>query len=164
MLDKQDLQSLKEMVDTSVTASEERMKSYMDNSVTASEERMKSYMDNSVTASEERMKSYMNDSISTAITASEERMKSYMNDSISTAITASEKRTQAKLDAMENRMYAYFEGKIQPQLQLLADGHQNILDTLAPKNRVEALEDEVVFLKSVLKTLAQDVAELKKAQ
>ena len=32
-----------------------------------------------VTASEERMKSYMEDSINTAITASEERMKNHMN-------------------------------------------------------------------------------------
>ena len=79
-------------------------------------------------------------------------------------IDASENRTRDEIRASENRTHAYIEGAIIPQLQLLADGHQNILDTLAPKNRVEALEEEVVFLKSIVKTLAQDMAELKKAQ
>lgn len=68
------------------------------------------------------------------------------------------------IEASENRTHAYIEGAIIPQLQLLADGHQNILDTLAPKNRVEALEDEVVFIKSVMKAMSQEIAELKKAQ
>ena len=129
MLEKQDLQAIKELIDASVTASEERMKDY----VIASEERMKDY----VTASEERMKDH--------VAAAEERMKDHVT-------------------AAENRWMAFYEGSIQPQIQLLAEGHQTLLETLAPKNRVEALEDEVVFMKSVIKALAQDVAELKKAQ
>ena len=88
-------------------------------------------------------------SVNSAITASEERLKAYVD----TSITAS-----------ENRMHAYIEATILPQFQLLAEGHQNLLDTLAPKNRVEALEDEVIFMKSVIKALSQEVAELKKAQ
>ena len=87
------------------------------------------------------------------------------------SVTASEARTQAKLDAMgakidatENRIMAYIESAVMPKFQILADGHQNILDTLAPKSRVEALEEEVIFLKSIVKTLAQDMAEMKKAQ
>jgi len=43
-------------------------------------------------------------------------------------------------------------------------GQANLLATLAPKNRVEALEDEVAFMKPVVKILSQEVAELKKAQ
>lgn len=50
------------------------------------------------------------------------------------------------------------------QLQLLAEGHKTILETLAPKNRVEVLEDEISFMKQVIKSLSQEVAELKKAQ
>lgn len=92
-------------------------------------------------------------SVNSAITASEERLKAYVDTSIATSITAS-----------ENRMHAYIEATILPQFQLLAEGHQNLLDTLAPKNRVEALEDEVIFMKSVIKALSQEVAELKKAQ
>ncbi len=70
---------------------------------------------------------------------------------------------RAEINAAEDRWMAFYESAIQPQLQLLAEGQQTILETLAPKSRVEALEDEVVFLKTVVRTLAQDVAELKKA-
>lgn len=56
------------------------------------------------------------------------------------------------------------ENIVLPQLQALAEGHKVLLDTLAPKNRVEALEDEMAFMKSVIKALSQEVAELKKAQ
>ncbi len=79
-------------------------------------------------------------------------------------VTASEERTQAKIDASENRVMAYIEAAVMPKFQILAEGHQNILDTLAPKSRVDALEDEVVFIKSVMKAMSQEIAELKKAQ
>ena len=110
MLDKQDLQAITELIDTSVT---------------------------------------------TAITASEERMTA--------KIDASEKRMTEKIDASENRIMAYIENAVMPNFKLLAEGHQTLLETLARKDRVEALE-EVVFLKSVVSALAQDVTELKKAQ
>lgn len=51
-----------------------------------------------------------------------------------------------------------------PRLDLLAEGHQNLLDTLAPKGRVETLEEEVDTLKTMVRLLTHDVAELKKAQ
>ena len=56
------------------------------------------------------------------------------------------------------------ENIVIPQLQALAEGQATLLATLAPKNRVEALEDEMAFMKSVIKALSQEVAELKKAQ
>lgn len=46
----------------------------------------------------------------------------------------------------------------------LAEGHTHLAKTLAGKSRVEKLEDEVDFLKTVIKALSKDVAELKKAQ
>ena len=49
-------------------------------------------------------------------------------------------------------------------MEALAEGQKTILETLAPKNRVEALEDEVAFLKQMIKTLASEVNNLKKAQ
>lgn len=55
------------------------------------------------------------------------------------------------------------ENRIDPYLQALAEGQKGILETLAPKNRVEALEEEVDFMKHVIKTLAKEVDELKKA-
>lgn len=53
---------------------------------------------------------------------------------------------------------------IPKQLSLLAEGHQTLLETLAPKSRVEALEDEMAFLKSVIKSMGQRIADLEKAQ
>ena len=40
------------------------------------------------------------------------------------------------------------ESDIGPKLNKLAEGQQVLLETLAPKNRVEELEDEVSFLSS----------------
>lgn len=54
------------------------------------------------------------------------------------------------------------ENRIDPQLQALAEGQKTILETLAPKNRVEALEEEVDFMKRVMNSLAREVDELKK--
>lgn len=107
MLEKQDLQAIKELIDTSITASEERMTAKID---------------------------------------------------------ASEKRMTEKIDASENRIMAYIENAVMPNFQLLAEGHQTLLETLAPKSRVDNLEDDVVFLKSIVKTLMQEVSDLKKAQ
>jgi predicted nucleic acid-binding Zn-ribbon protein len=55
------------------------------------------------------------------------------------------------------------ENRVDPYLQTLAEGQKGILETLAPKNRVEALEEEVDFMKHIIKTLAKEVDELKKA-
>ena len=56
------------------------------------------------------------------------------------------------------------ENVVLPRLSLLAEGHKTLLETLAPRNRVEALEDDVSFMKTVIKALSQEIAELKKAQ
>ena len=55
------------------------------------------------------------------------------------------------------------ESSIMPKFDLLAEGQQTLLETLAPKSRVEELE-EVSFLKSVIKLHSEQIAELKKAQ
>jgi len=54
------------------------------------------------------------------------------------------------------------ENRIDPYLQVLAEGQKGILETLTPKNRVEALEEEVDFMKHVIKILAKEIDELKK--
>lgn len=85
--------------------------------------------------------------------------------------------TQEKIAGMDERLTetqtaavraaVLLEGDVQPKLQLLYDGHQSImerLEALAPRNRVEALEEEMSFMKTVVKALSQEVAELKKAQ
>ena len=104
MLTQEDLQALAGLINTAVTASEERMKSYMEDSVNTA-----------IAASEERMKSYMEDSINTAIAASEERMKSYVDSSVNTAVTASEER-------MKNHMNVVVESQVMPMIRQVADG------------------------------------------
>lgn len=56
------------------------------------------------------------------------------------------------------------ENEVVPQLRALAEGQKTILETMTPKSRVEQLEEEVDFLKTVIRSLSRDVAELKKAQ
>ena len=56
------------------------------------------------------------------------------------------------------------ESSIMPKFNLLAEGQQTLLETLAPKSRVEALEEEVDFLKSIIKLHSEQIAGLKKAQ
>lgn len=56
------------------------------------------------------------------------------------------------------------ENIIIPNIQALAEGQKTILETLAPKNRVEALEDDVAFLKTIIKAMNQEINDLKKAQ
>ena len=73
------------------------------------------------------------------------------------------------LDAQDRKdiaelMRVIVESEITPKLSLLAEGQQTLLETLAPKSRVEELEEEVDFLKSIVKLHSQQIAELKKAQ
>ena len=56
------------------------------------------------------------------------------------------------------------ESSIIPKFNLLAEGQQTLLETLAPKSRVEDLEEEVDFLKSIIKLHSEQIAELKKSQ
>ena len=53
------------------------------------------------------------------------------------------------------------ENQVGPQLQALAEGQQTLLQTLAPRSRVEQLEEEMDLLKTALRALSRDVAELK---
>ena len=73
------------------------------------------------------------------------------------------------LDAQDRKdiaelMRVIVESEITPKLNLLAEGQQTLLETLAPKSRVEELEEEVDFLKSIIKLHSEQIAELKKAQ
>ncbi|MCI8525753.1 MAG: hypothetical protein HFF17_07500 [Oscillospiraceae bacterium] len=56
------------------------------------------------------------------------------------------------------------ENVVLPQLRLLAEGQQTILDTLAPKDRVEALEGDVSLLKELVRSMSQRIAALEAAQ
>lgn len=59
------------------------------------------------------------------------------------------------------------ENDVAPKFNLLSDGQSAILDkldSLAALSRVEALEDDVALLKQAIRSLSQELAELKRAQ
>ena len=75
----------------------------------------------------------------------------------------------SRLDRMEREMVTHtelrtiIESEINPKFELLAEGHQTLLETLAPKSRVEELEEDVKLLKAAINFHSAEIAELKKA-
>ncbi len=73
---------------------------------------------------------------------------------------------EARKSAVEESVHCMnvlYETKIEPQFKLLAEGQETLLETLAPKSRVEAVEEELAFLKTVVSALNKEVQELKQA-
>ena len=83
-----------------------------------------------------------------------------------------EKRLTARMDAQKDEilkesmhnMRVIVESDIMPKMNLILDAVQTLSETMVPKARVDALENELQTLKQAHRMLAQDVAELKKAQ
>ena len=72
-----------------------------------------------------------------------------------------------KLDERSQRTAVLMETEVTRKLDLLYEGHgaiMDILETLAPKSRVEVLEDDVRLLKIAFKSMQQDIEKKKKAQ
>jgi phage gp36-like protein len=73
-----------------------------------------------------------------------------------------EANKQTLKDALQGAsvlMESYFE----PKFNLLFENQQTMLETLAPKSRVEELEEEVAFLRSVIRQHSREIEELKHA-
>lgn len=56
------------------------------------------------------------------------------------------------------------DAEFTPKFNILAEGQQSILEKLVPRSRVDDLEEEVKFLKTVIRQMNDDIQELKKAQ
>ena len=69
-----------------------------------------------------------------------------------------------ELDDRSLRSAVMLENQVLPQLQLLYEGQVTLQQTLAPKERVEVLEDDVITLKTVVKSISNRLAALEKAQ
>ena len=93
------------------------------------------------------------------ILASEQRM----TGKIKTEIEASEQRMTGKIDEAENHMKVLMESYFDPKFNLLYENQQSLLEQLAPRSRVDALEDEVKFLKSVFRQMNDEIQQMKKA-
>ncbi len=72
-----------------------------------------------------------------------------------------------EVDQRSERTAVLLETEYRDKLQLLFDGHKFLndkLDKLAPKTQVEALEDEVSFLRATVISLDKRLDALEKAQ
>lgn len=56
------------------------------------------------------------------------------------------------------------ENEVVPQLRLLAEGHNMLIQTLAPKSRVDELEEKVQTLEFAVKMVNAELQSMKKAQ
>ena len=70
---------------------------------------------------------------------------------------------QEMITASENRMKVMMEAYFDPKFNLLYENQQTMMGQLAPRSRVDDLEDEVKFLKSVVRQMNDEIQQLKKA-
>ena len=72
------------------------------------------------------------------------------------------KDLQAIDEIFAHRLNVILESAIMPKFNLLAEGQQTLLETLAPKTKVEELEDEVQLLKAVLRSQSERIEAIEK--
>lgn len=89
----------------------------------------------------------------------EEKILELMNDLKSTVGDMRKDMDALRQDVAIVRLD--IENRMEPQIQSLAEGQKTLLETMAPKNRLDALEDEIVFMKSVIRSMSKEIAELK---
>ena len=70
---------------------------------------------------------------------------------------------EQRVDDMSRSIGVLMDAQFTPRFNLLAENQQIILDKMIPVSRVEALEDEVKFLKVVIRQMNEDIQQLKKA-
>ena len=70
---------------------------------------------------------------------------------------------QEMITTSENRMKVMMESYFDPKFNLLCENQQIMMEQLAPRSRVDDLEDEVKFLKSVVRQMNDEIQKLKKA-
>ena len=85
-------------------------------------------------------------------------------------IQDSEQRMNTRMTEMANEarhgaahdMQVMIENTIMPSLKLLAEGQQTILQTMTPKSKTEELEEELDFLKAIVRSQSQRIDALEK--
>ena len=84
-------------------------------------------------------------------------------------MTNEERILEIKAAILENkreitRTNMRLENEIIPQLHLLAEGHNMLIQTLAPKTKVDQLEEKVQTLEFAVKMVNAELQSMKKAQ
>ena len=75
-----------------------------------------------------------------------------------------EKDFQRIDELISRRIGIVMENEVMPKFNLLEDGLADIQEQLVPRSRVDDLEDDVRFLKSMMRQMAEEIRQLKKAQ
>ena len=88
---------------------------------------------------------------------SEKRMAELMDQRLA-------QQKQEILDETTQRMKILLDTEVTPKFNLLAENQKIMLDKLAPKSELEELRSEVSVLKLAIRSINQEIAELKKAQ
>ncbi len=147
MLDERDLQAIAQLIDSKLQESEQRTMG----AIKESEQRTMG----AIRESEQRTMGAIRESEQRtmgAIKESEERTMQRTTD----AIRESEQRTMQGAAAL---MESYFE----PKFQLLAEGIQSLQETQIPRERFENLEEEVAFLRTIVRQHSREIEKLKHA-
>ncbi len=145
MLDEKDLQAIAHLIDVKISGTESRLTSKIDqlddrmDKLGSRVDRLDARMDKL----DDRM-----DRLDARMDMLDDRMD----------------KLDTKIDDTESRILAYIEADVLPKFDILAEGHQLLRETLAPKDRVEALEEDMTFMKQVNKSMSRDIEALKKAQ
>lgn len=71
---------------------------------------------------------------------------------------------QSSMEEDLHRVKAYLELDVEKRFDAVNEGIDMILEKIVPEDRTEKAEDDIVVLKTAVRALARDVAELKKAQ
>ena len=83
-------------------------------------------------------------------------------------LAEAEQRLDKKLGEAEQRIskntVILMDAEFSKRFDLLAEGIQDIQEKLVPRSRVDDLEDEVKFLKTLFRQMNEDIQKLKKAQ
>lgn len=105
--------------------------------------------------------------IQSMIDAAEQRIAKSTTDLIDAAEQRITKSTTDFIDAAEQRItkntVALMDMEFTKKFNFLSEGQQAILDKLVPRSRVDELEDEVKFLKVIVRQMTEDIQNLKKA-
>lgn len=74
-----------------------------------------------------------------------------------------EKDLQAIDQLMAYRMNIILESEISPKLNLLAEGMEILQEKIAPRSRVDELDEEIKFLKLMVRQMNERINNLEKA-
>ena len=73
-----------------------------------------------------------------------------------------EKDLQAIDQLMAHRMNIILESEISPKLNLLAEGMEILQEKMAPRSRVDELDEEIKFLKLMVRQMNERINNLEK--